>query len=336
MTGEPGPSEELRQAPELTQVKPEWPGPKPTTPVTVSSGYNSPPTGTPEEDRGLKKEGEELKEAAFKITIDKEQLASIETPESRGGESYEDDEENTTQSGLQEVLERFKRLPEKLQFELGVTLIVGENGSGKSTLAKALYLVARYQDALRFFENKEHAYESVFNPGYSLPYERTWLKQAGLAPQVAKVVRVDSFQSGKRIGGDNGYKDFPEIIGNQLRNEQDYVIESQIRGEILDSLGLPNQSHRQTVDRLVLDELKREKPWNPKPTICFFDEPETGMSPKRHKQLEQELLDCMTEGSIAIVPTNSVVLFESDLPRIDLDYPERGIHRPSDYPLDRA
>ena len=36
--------------------------------------------------------------------------------------------------------------------------------------------------------------------------------------------------------------------------------------------------------------------------------------------------------NMVIVPTNSVILFKSDLPRIDLDFPERGIHRPSDYP----
>ncbi len=63
-----------------------------------------------------------------------------------------------------------------------------------------------------------------------------------------------------------------------------------------------------------------------------FDEPETGMSPKRQLQLEKNLQTLTPDGSILLVSTNSIKLFESDLPRIDLDHPERGIYRSSDYP----
>lgn len=70
-------------------------------------------------------------------------------------------------------------------------------------------------------------------------------------------------------------------------------------------------------------------------SINFVDEPETGLSPRRHIALAEEIEDIFggaAQGNIVIAPTNSVVLFQSDLPRIDLEYPERGIHRPSDYP----
>lgn len=296
---------------------------------------------------------EELGVAALDVTIDKAKLAQVKVPDRQrnrhkiGSRKIDEEIEADHLEGqreLEALMERFQRLPEKLQFQPGVTLIVGENGAGKSTLAKALFLVAKYQQMLRldredaalmrdgekFVEAEDSAYKFVFEPSQSSVGDRVWLNQAGLAPDVAKAMIVDNFHSSFQSGVAIEYTDFPQVIGSQSHNEYEYARSDFDRGN---SNGWEDhRSHRQTVDNLVFGELKRKKGWNSGPRIYFFDEPETGMSPRRHRQMEREIADCTTEGSVVMVPTNSVVLFESDLPRIDLDFPERGIHRPSQYP----
>ena len=104
------------------------------------------------------------------------------------------------------------------------------------------------------------------------------------------------------------------------------------------------RSHRQSVDNFfewkkkekdrVIEARNEGKRVSEGPQVYFIDEPETGLSPRRHLKLEEIIHDCTIEGSIVILPTNSTVLYGSDLPRIDLEHPERGIFRPSDYPED--
>ena len=296
---------------------------------------------------------EELGEAIFAVSIDRARLTQIKIPD-RQRNSYRtgnweidaeyDADQAQGQRELEELLERFQRLPEKLQFQPGITLIVGENGSGKSTLAKALFLQAKYQQTLRhdrerpafrgdqeeFARAEVSAYQYVFEPSKSLAYERVWLNQAGLASDVAKSMTVDNFHSAAQSGDYIEYTDFPQVIGQQTRGEYDYAASDFDKGNF--NGWEDHRSHRQTVDQFVFGELERKKERNPGAKVYFFDEPETGMSPRLHRNIEQEIIDCTTGGSIVVVPTNSVVLFDSDLPRIDLDFPERGIHVPSQFP----
>ncbi len=61
------------------------------------------------------------------------------------------------------------------------------------------------------------------------------------------------------------------------------------------------------------------------PGIGFIDEPETGMDVKRHIALPDDITTWYPEGSMLIIPTNSTELYRSDLPRIDLSEPEKGL-----------
>lgn len=68
------------------------------------------------------------------------------------------------------------------------------------------------------------------------------------------------------------------------------------------------------------------------PLLFIVDEFETGISAFRHMNIEQELANFVAPGSTTIAATNSPILVGfTDLPRVDLRYPERGVHRPSDY-----
>ncbi len=190
-----------------------------------------------------------------------------------------------------------------------------------------------------------------------------FIQQAGIAPELAHAMSVtDAFSS-----NDVQYADFPEIAGTQKAIDRNIfrLASTSSRGlieklqsegredeynEIASSLIRQNEkralsdaaergkkmgSTRQTVDAKAEEIIFGDYPKQGSSTF-FLDEPETGLSPMRHERIQkviESLIDTENHPeSIFVIPTNSVKLFESDLPRIDLRYPERGIFRPSEYP----
>ncbi len=64
------------------------------------------------------------------------------------------------------------------------------------------------------------------------------------------------------------------------------------------------------------------------PGIAFIDEPETGLDVQRHINLPNSIETWYPSGSIMLVPTNSTELYRSELARLDLASPDKGIHIP--------
>lgn len=272
---------------------------------------------------------------------------------------------------LAELAELFMRLPEQLSFQPGLNLIVGDNGAGKSTLAKGIYLAVKARQWAEFVKTMtvrdlesfqladKRAIDQVFYQD-SDPQHQLWLRMAGLGFQLGQSLEIADYLSHRRVNNIVDYLDFGEIFGKArqaeietfnyafdghtqaetyrhheaLREGRSYTKQSLSTQDALRQTALvhDHMSHRQTVDATLSRRQKHQRLLAG--TIEFFDEPETGLSPRRHHRLQDELSTLMSPGSIAIVPTNSVVLFDSDLPRIDLDYPERGIHHPSQYSPD--
>jgi len=284
----------------------------------------------------------------------------------------------TQDAGHRDMLERFIRLPDKIEFKPGINLIIGDNGGGKSTLAKALFLAMKVDqtaDSLRkcayesdaFRQAQTTSQETVFNPRGNR-WELMWIHQAGLAAEIAKNIEITDAHSADSVE----YCDIPEIIGEVKSRQQEDVrdikelnvmqrhreqglreiaskegrayegtstpvlLNVQIIGEVAGQN--KGRSHRQTIDSILFDKMyngrvKKEG----KPYIHFLDEPEAGASPWVHEKLEG-WIDTVTDinpqkpKSIVITPTNSVVLYMSGLPRIDLRYPEKGIHVPDGSP----
>lgn len=293
-------------------------GVDPTTSIEKSTGSNPwkkiySPKRRPLTVQEIKERKKGITEAAFELTFDRQKLAGITIPEGREGNMYY--EEASQKQQLEECLERIKKLPEHLKFEPGITLIIGENGSGKSTLARALFMAMEYQ-------------ETTINEGKPADFvfrkrgKEGWV---GLIPEIAKAVKVDVLKNGM-TGLYSRYYDATPLSGLDIKS-----------GEMDQNLFFHDdhfRSHRQTVD-FGLSYMTGAKKDGQNPGVYFLDEPETGMSPRRHRKIIEELRELTIKNSIVIVPTNSVVLFESDLPRIDLGCPERGIFRPSQYPLDK-
>src|SRR5687768_4904551 len=72
-----------------------------------------------------KKEG--LSAARLTANLDKEKLAALKSADVG------------LRQPLTELVDRLMRLPETLDFQPGITLLVGDNGSGKTSLAKAIH-----------------------------------------------------------------------------------------------------------------------------------------------------------------------------------------------------
>lgn len=275
----------------------------------------------------------------------------------------------------------FSRLPERLQFQPGITLVIGENGSGKSTLAKALYLAVMENQRRDYWKTKaaeavtggkridseegkwftkadQMAEKDVYSSNQD--EQRVFIRQAGLAPRLSRAMQLDDAYSSAEVQ----YGDFHSIVGTLKANDRGVMQDEQVEGyrgidrrtgaetfqpmspierdrhrrESAERAKRFNKRHgstRQAVDRLAQVMIHGNRPTHG-PSIFFLDEPESGLSPFRHERIE-ELIDTMIDSpknpaSISVVPTNSTKLYESDLPRIDLRYPERGIFRPSQYP----
>ena len=234
---------------------------------------------------------------------------------------------------LDRIKEVLMKLPEQLEFKPGITLIVGENGSGKTTLALALYYLTRIESSFAynsFVQNREEAEKDTLEPS-GFEGESVEIKNSGLAPYITKAMSTHRYA---RTEEDEvfWYYDFAKEAGRIAGIDNQLASEAWMRRE-QEGIGRNRESNRQSVDRVLVERIHRQKDWAKGPQINFFDEPEVGMSPMRHVKLLEEIESFSREKSIAIVPTNSPVLFANpDIPRIDFRYPERGIFKPTDYP----
>ena|GEM_PF-2998325 len=257
------------------------------------------------------------------------------------GRTYRNDAHISSEKieSLEHFFETIDKLPE-LQFTPGVTLVFGENGSGKTTLVRALLYAAEIQRDIDGGGSREMAEERLLRP--VMRGAKMDLAQAGLAPFLAKAIDVKNLTADAPLRAGKvkrpmkiDFHDATHVKADSLASDDLSARFSTASRSGMDELAgayETNLSQRQLVDR-IWQSMEQENIRDGKFGILRgFDEPETGMSPKRQRQLEENLQTLTPDGSISLVSTNNIKLFESDLPRIDLDHPERGIHRPSDYP----
>lgn len=240
---------------------------------------------------------EQLKPPAYEITINREKIAGLDISEEMKG--------------------WLRRLPETIKFEDQVTLIVSEdNGVGKTSLGKAImnaranYLKQRYPEAKimdLFLEKNEPAAQLVD------------------ILQCVETRKNPNFKA-YSIDGEEISRRMKEWAKQQPKFDPKYTADGITGGAYTHKL-----SSRQLFDQ-ALDELRASINRRMFPDIDFmFDEPEQGMSPQRQLKLVADITKFPQSGDSLLVPTNSLVLFLSDLPRLNLSQPERGVYKPSDF-----
>ncbi len=250
----------------------------------------------------------------LQLSFDREKIATSELPE--------------------EMKDWLMRLPENLNFTDPVTLIVGDNGTGKTSIARGIVAAlsrarmaanpeGRFNDL--YLENGEPANAiadainvsvedaakgniiTTFIEGSEVMFKsREWAREQARSQGRPNSTEVATWMK--------GHTTEEEIVArtpiHELSSRQ--LFEQSIQGIKRQSI----DSHRQRVGGDV---------------VVIFDEPEQGLSPQRQLELPGVIAGFLDEHDTMLVPTNNLALYLSDMPRIDVDHPDRGVYKPSDY-----
>lgn len=250
--------------------------------------------------------------ASLTVGFDKDALRALDA-ESVFDEGVWDREEKIER--LKDTLELYARLPDQLHFESGLTAIFGDNGAGKTLLADVIIMAAhmevyRQKNSLAFEEDILPRYKGEAGKFYPLLPGR--------------------LHSGPEGYGEDDHTNFVARIATCMR-VHDAALYSIDKYDLANAHRSPAALGNVAVgmsSRQAVDYLKNSRRRSSHNSIVMHDEPELGMSPRRQLTLLAELTD-KPSGAVELVPTNSIILFESaDVSRIDLDDPEKGVYKP--------
>lgn len=205
---------------------------------------------------------------------------------------------------LEAVPEALKKLPETIQFAPGINLIVGHNAQGKSTLLEAIWA------ALTAYANGI----TVEKAGNTISDDVKQIK-LGLSLSVAKALEVQGVQDGFAGFTHFDYTDSPV---ENARAHGGF-------GAAIATTAFHTKSQRESREKRFKQAGVSKLDMN-SASLVLLDEPEHGLDPWRHQNIKDMVSEVAGAGSTFIVATNSPVLVaNSELPRVDLRYPEDGL-----------
>jgi predicted ATPase len=250
----------------------------------------------------LAAERKEVRSQGFEVLVDRQKLAELD--------------------GIPDhMMEWLSKLPETLHFNEQITLIVGENGSGKTQFARALTEVLKRNR--EDFDGRVHGLVLRDEPSAEIPKALS-LSMPRKGNYFAAFVEASSIMH----EGREWVTQQQRLDPSKRSTELDFRLSARQAFEI----GVEAEKRMLTGNiKHMLSKTEDPKfPAEGGDGVVIFDEPEMGLSPERQLGLEGILKDFADENTL-FVPTNNLALYLSDMPRLDLSKPERGVHRPSEY-----
>ena len=261
------------------------------------------------------KKGEQV---SFTIGFDRDRLAKLDPSALVDQDTWGREEKI---SRTKAVIEVYQQLPEKMHFKPGVTAVFGENGQGKTLLADVIVMAVRMEQF-----RQEHGIPK----GADIDILGAESDEATFYPILPGHLRSSAYSSQQEEEEHSMFVariaecvDVGELVLHDPTQE--------VGGAMRTPAALGNvamgMSSRQAID--MLESMSKDRHRQSSLSIRIYDEPELGMSPRRHRdELLPMLEDRVSDGCVELVPSNSIVLYESSLPRIDLETPELGIFTP--------
>jgi predicted ATPase len=207
------------------------------------------------------------------------------------------------------IAERIASFPEDIQLKPGIQLLVGPNGSGKSTLLSAMY----YRAEEHYLGEKPKVSDSEL---LRTSFRRSIADAVHLDPEAQFDIAIyyDGAESDPRV---------KHAARQQANLGAD--MERQMLNKIF--AGQRKESSRESKDSILnelsefLEALHREG----KKVLLFIDEFENGLDPRRHMRIREILEKLAGPEDTVFISTNSPILFEEKLPRLDFTFPEKGM-----------
>lgn len=246
-------------------------------------------------------------------------------PVGRNGEKG-DSEWEDRHNQLQSMLETIAEIP-TLEFAPGATLMFGDNGGGKSTLLTAIYMRLKAEEiyglspmteTLEEYLDKHFSLESIGlsrSSNEKIPSPLAWL--------MARHITINGLQSENPV-------DFidPTTVSGQAHSygatidmTQNWTTEShgmRSKGMVERSVG--------SFGKATTSENTQSKNGD----VTMLDEPDTGLSVGNQRKLLESMRN--VDRDVVLASAHSVLLWASDIPRIDLDRaPNLGVHKPSEH-----
>ncbi len=254
----------------------------------------------------------------FLASFDCKKLASIDVSEF----AYQDHNisKEKSEQNLRRMIDIFERLP-AMEFEHGKSYyIYGPNGGGKSVLSQAIMVAIQ-----RKWHELRLQVQEVPNGSYSddefvpiFPRDASGrTHDKGLILAISEAINIDDL-----VTAESSEKEGFDV------NDITTGIHFSLGAAASTSLGL---SGAQTVNSFLISQVTKDnRPARPDPTAVFLDEPETSRDRTQLKNLKDEIENIrnrLGKETIALVPTHSEIIYRDPTAlRIDLDYPEKGIH----------
>ncbi|EKD65726.1 MAG: ABC-type transport system, ATPase component [uncultured bacterium] len=211
--------------------------------------------------------------------------------------------------GLPEAL---RNLPKLILEKGSLYAIVGTNGSGKSTLVRAI------QNAMLYLEGSGHSHRSI---GVNLE-DREGGVQNSASFDLARCIDVSGFGNSRSSNPPCIFLDCARCMTNYLQrsNRGDSVISKLMAEQKVYSV-----STGQAQEEYFAEAIKRYQLQDYQ-GLVIIDEPEKGLDPWKLRALKDKMRNLAPQATIIIVTHNPMMVFDRSIKRIDLRFPELGVH----------